>query len=56
MKFHTKYLWMNTKKRKEIVHIGSEVEAAVAESGVKEGFVLVSAMCILQKQNASDIE
>lgn len=46
MKFHTKYLWFNTEKRREYINITPEVEKAVAESGVREGMVLVSAMHI----------
>ncbi len=46
MESHTKYLHFNTRKRRELVHITKEVEEAVAESGVQEGFVLVSAMHI----------
>ncbi|HLA39193.1 MAG TPA: secondary thiamine-phosphate synthase enzyme YjbQ [Candidatus Glassbacteria bacterium] len=46
MKSHTKYLWFNTSKRREYIRITPEVEAAVAESGIAEGMVLVSAMHI----------
>ncbi len=46
MKAYTKYLWFNTEKRKDIIHITNDVEEAVEESGIKEGFVLVSAMHI----------
>ncbi|MDN5293803.1 MAG: hypothetical protein PWQ91_1412 [Eubacteriales bacterium] len=46
MKFHTKYLWFNTEKRREYINITEEVEKAVAESGIQEGMVLVSAMHI----------
>ncbi len=46
MKSYTKYLTFNTQKRRELVHITHEVEQAVRESGVQEGFVLVSAMHI----------
>ena len=46
MKSYTKYLWFNTKKRREIIPITHEVEQAVEESGIKEGFALVSAMHI----------
>jgi len=46
MKTHTDYLWMNTKKQKEIVSIINEVRKIVQKSGVKEGMVLVSAMHI----------
>ncbi len=56
MKFHTKYLWMDTKKHKEIVPISNEVEKAVSESGVKEGFVFVSAMHITSSVFVNDNE
>jgi len=46
MESHTKYLFFNTRQRRELVHITHEVEQVVAESGVQEGFVLVSAMHI----------
>jgi secondary thiamine-phosphate synthase enzyme len=46
MDSHTKYLYFNTDQRRELVHITHEVEQVVAESGVQEGFVLVSAMHI----------
>lgn len=46
MKSATKYLWFNTKKRREFVNITSECEDFLYESGVKEGFMLVSAMHI----------
>jgi thiamine phosphate synthase YjbQ (UPF0047 family) len=44
MKTLTKELWMNVPKRRAIVSIHNEVERLVAESGVKEGLVLVNAM------------
>ncbi len=46
MKFHTEYLWFNTKNRRELVPLTREVERIVQESGIDEGFVLVSAMHI----------
>jgi secondary thiamine-phosphate synthase enzyme len=46
MKAHTEYHWFNTKNRIEIVNIQDLVESAVKKSGIKEGFVLVSAMHI----------
>lgn len=46
MRSHTKYLTFETRKRRELVHITDEVAEAVGESGVREGFVLVSAMHI----------
>ena len=45
-KAHTKYLWFNTKKEREYIRITDDVEDFVRESGIKEGFVLVSAMHI----------
>lgn len=56
MKAHTQYLWFNTKKRKELVHITGEVEKAVEKSGVKEGFALVSAMHITAAVFVNDYE
>ena len=46
MKTHTEYLWLNTKNRYEIVNITSQIEEALAKSGVKEGLCLVNAMHI----------
>jgi secondary thiamine-phosphate synthase enzyme len=46
MKSHTDYLTFETRKRRELVRITHQVASAVAESGVQEGFVLVSAMHI----------
>lgn len=56
MKSYTEYLWFNTKKRKEIVPIQQQVEAAVEKSGVKEGFCLVSAMHITASVFVNDFE
>jgi secondary thiamine-phosphate synthase enzyme len=44
MKSHTKYLWFNTKTRREFIEITGEVEADLKESKIKEGFALVGAM------------
>ena len=46
MKSHTEYLTFNTRKHREYVHITPQVEAAVNQSGVREGMALVSAMHI----------
>lgn len=56
MKFHTEYLWFNTKKRREYINITREVEEAVLKSGVKEGMVLVSAMHITAGVYVNDAE
>lgn len=46
MKTHTTYLTFNTKHRQEIIDITDDVEACRAAAGIREGFVLVSAMHI----------
>lgn len=46
MKTYTDYRVMNTAQRKELVNITDDIERAVAKSGIKEGFMLVSAMHI----------
>ena len=46
MKSHTVRLTMNTRSRREFVRITDDVQDAVADSGVAEGLVLVSAMHI----------
>ena len=46
MKTHTKYLTFNTRQRRELLHITPQVAEVVRESGIQEGFVLVSAMHI----------
>ena len=38
MKSYSKELWLNIEERMEFINITSEVEQAVIESGVKEGF------------------
>lgn len=43
---HTKYLWFNTKNRRDYVRITDEVAQFCQESGIQEGFILVSAMHI----------
>src|SRR6266704_89474 len=56
MKSHTHYLWFNTKQRQEIIDITDEVAAQVAQSGVLEGFALVSAMHITASVFVNDHE
>lgn len=56
MKSHTKYLWFNTKKRREYINITDVVEAEVHKSGIKEGFCLVSAMHITASVFVNDNE
>ena len=56
MKFHTKYLWLNTTKHRDYINITDEVQDAVDESGIKEGMVLVSAMHITAGVYVNDAE
>lgn len=46
MKSHTKYLTLNTSQSRAVVNITDECEDALAESGIAEGMMLVSAMHI----------
>ena len=56
MKFYTQYLWFETKKEKELVPITDKVEEIVRASGIKEGFVFVSAMHITASVFVNDEE
>jgi len=56
MHVHTDYLWFNTRKRQEFVRITDEVARIVADSGVTEGMVLVSAMHITASVYINDWE
>ena len=46
MKSYTERLWFNTKNRREIINVTSQVEEALDKSGIKEGICLVNAMHI----------
>lgn len=56
MKTHTDYLWFNTDKRIDYINITPKVARIVRESGVKEGFCLVSAMHITACVYVNDAE
>ena len=56
MKSHTHYLWFTTRQRQEIIDITDDVATQVAKSGIKEGFVLVSAMHITASVFVNDHE
>ncbi len=56
MKSLTKYLVFNTKNRREYINITDEVAQAVADSGVREGMALVSAMHITAADSDNDAE
>ena len=46
MKSYRKELWFHTRRRRELVNITPQVREALAESGIREGLVLVNAMHI----------
>jgi secondary thiamine-phosphate synthase enzyme len=56
MRCYTTYLTLNTRKRQEIVDITAEVEKCLAASGLREGFILVSAMHITASVFVNDHE
>ena len=56
MKSHTVYRTFDTDQRREFVRITEDVQAAVDESGVHEGMVLVSAMHITAGVYVNDWE
>ncbi len=56
MKTYTTYLTFHTKKRKEIVPITGEVEETIRQSGIQDGFALVSAMHITAAVIVNDEE
>jgi secondary thiamine-phosphate synthase enzyme len=56
MKSHTQYLWFNTRKKREFINITSELDKALAESGIKEGLALASAMHITAGVYINDAE
>ncbi|MFP4248604.1 MAG: secondary thiamine-phosphate synthase enzyme YjbQ [Armatimonadota bacterium] len=56
MKFATEYLWFETESKREYINITDEVAQIVADSGVQEGMVLVSAMHITAGVYVNDAE
>ncbi|MEO0291064.1 MAG: secondary thiamine-phosphate synthase enzyme YjbQ [candidate division WOR-3 bacterium] len=56
MKSYTEYIWFNTKKKKELVHITDKIEDIVKKSGIKEGFCLISAMHVTASVFVNDYE
>jgi secondary thiamine-phosphate synthase enzyme len=53
---HTTYLTFKTRKRQEIIDITDEVEKCRAAAGIREGFVLASAMHISASVFVNDHE
>ena len=56
MKSFRKELWYNTGQRFQFVHITEQVQQAVKESGIKEGFCLVNTMHITSSVFINDNE
>ncbi|MBK6486441.1 MAG: YjbQ family protein [Gemmatimonadetes bacterium] len=56
MKTHTAYLTFTTRKRQEIIDITDEVAGCREAAGIREGFVLVSAMHISASVFVNDHE
>lgn len=56
MKHYRKELWFNTKHRRELINITSDVEACIRESHIQEGLVLVNAMHITASVFINDDE
>ena len=56
MKTHTDYIYLTTKRRKEMINITREVDEVVQKSGVKEGLVLINAMHITASVFINDEE
>lgn len=56
MKFFRKELWFETKTRRAFVNITPQVEAALKESGIREGILLCNAMHITASVFINDNE
>lgn len=56
MKSHTYYHTFNTSKQKEYINITSLIENELIKSGIKEGFILVTAMHITASIYVNDAE
>jgi thiamine phosphate synthase YjbQ (UPF0047 family) len=56
MKSYRKELWFNIPTRRGFVNITPEVDMALRESGIQDGFILVSAMHITASVFINDDE
>jgi secondary thiamine-phosphate synthase enzyme len=56
MKSYRKELWFDIKQRRELINITPNVNQCLAESGIKEGLVLVNAMHITASVFINDDE
>jgi secondary thiamine-phosphate synthase enzyme len=56
MKTFRKELWFQARSRRQFINITPQVETCLAQSGIKEGFVLVNAMHITASVFINDNE
>jgi len=56
MESYTRYLWFETRSRREFINITREVEQCLHESGIQEGLCLVNAMHITASVFINDDE
>ncbi len=56
MKSYRKELWFDVRNRREFINITPQVEQCLAESGIKEGFLLCNAMHITASVFINDDE
>ncbi|MDZ7739860.1 MAG: secondary thiamine-phosphate synthase enzyme YjbQ [Bacteroidales bacterium] len=56
MKSHKKELWFDTNSRRELINITPDVNSVLAESGIKEGLLLVNSMHITSSVFINDDE
>ena len=56
MKTYRKELWFETKQRRQLINITSEIDKALGESGIGEGLVLCNAMHITASVFVNDDE
>jgi secondary thiamine-phosphate synthase enzyme len=56
MRAHTEYLTFRTKKRREMINLTERCAAVLAESKIREGMMLVSAMHITAAVYVNDAE
>lgn len=56
MKVHTEYLHMQTKHRREMVHLTPQIEEIVRRSGIQDGLCFVSPMHITAAIYVNDLE
>ncbi len=56
MKSYREEIWFNTKDRRDYINITGQVQAAIDQSGIKEGLCLVNAMHISASVYINDDE